>query len=55
VHHAQDLRAASANSASALWIAHGCDHAAAMDKFPAEYRTQVIGFLDTQIPVSVVR
>lgn len=55
VHHAQDLRAASANSASALWIAHGCDHAAAMDMYPAEYRTQVIAFLEMQIPVSVVR
>lgn len=55
VHHAQDLRAASANSASALWIAHGCDHAAAMDMYPAEYRAQVIAFLEMQIPVSVVR
>jgi pimeloyl-ACP methyl ester carboxylesterase len=55
VHHAQDLRAASANSASALWIAHGCDHAAAMDIYPAEYRTHVLTFLDTQIPASVVR
>lgn len=55
VHHAQDLRAASANSASALWIAHGCDHAAASDMYPAEYRTQVMAFLETQIPVSVVR
>ncbi|MEK6207813.1 MAG: alpha/beta fold hydrolase [Chloroflexota bacterium] len=55
VHHAQDLRAASANSASALWIAHGCDHAAAMDIYPAEYRTHVLAFLEAQIPVSVVR
>jgi uncharacterized protein len=55
VHHAQDLRAASANSASALWIAEGCDHAAAMDRYPAEYRTHVLAFLETQIPVSVVR
>jgi pimeloyl-ACP methyl ester carboxylesterase len=55
VHHAQDLRAASANSASALWIAHGCDHAAAMDIYPAEYRTHVLAFLDTQIPAPVVR
>jgi uncharacterized protein len=55
VHHAQDLRAASANSQSALWIAHGCDHAAAMDLHPAEYRMHVIAFLDTQIPASVAR
>jgi uncharacterized protein len=55
VHHAQDLRAASANSASALWIAPGCDHAAASDLHPVEYRTRVIAFLETQIPVSAVR
>jgi pimeloyl-ACP methyl ester carboxylesterase len=50
VHHAEDLRAASANAASALWIAHGCDHAAASDMYPAEYRTRVLGFLESQIP-----
>jgi hypothetical protein len=50
VHHAEDLRAASANAASELWIALGCDHAAAMDRYPAEYRTRVITFLDSQIP-----
>ena len=50
VHHAQDLRAASANAASALWIAHGCDHAAASDMYPAEYRTRVLAFLGSQIP-----
>ena len=50
VHHAEDLRAASANPASELWIARGCDHAAAMDRYPAEYRTRVITFLDSQIP-----
>jgi fermentation-respiration switch protein FrsA (DUF1100 family) len=51
VHHAQDLRAASANSASELWIAHGCEHAAASDMYPAEYRTRVLAFLGSQIPV----
>jgi len=50
VHHAEDLRAASANPASALWIAHGCDHAAASDMYPAEYRTRVLAFLGAQIP-----
>ena len=50
VHHAEDLRAASANPASALWIAHGCDHAAASDLYPAEYRTRVLAFLGSQIP-----
>ena len=52
VHHAQDLRAASANPASALWIAHDCNHAAADDRYPAEYRMRVITFIDSQIPPS---
>jgi pimeloyl-ACP methyl ester carboxylesterase len=51
VHHAQDLRAASANSASELWIAHGCEHAAASDMYPTEYRTRVLAFLGSQLPV----
>ena len=55
VHHAEDLRAASANPASALWIAHGCDHAAAMDVYPAEYQTHVLEFLAKQIPAGIVR
>jgi pimeloyl-ACP methyl ester carboxylesterase len=50
VHQAEDLRSASANPASALWIAHGCDHAAASDMYPAEYRTRVLAFLGAQIP-----
>jgi uncharacterized protein len=55
VHHAQDLRAASANSGSALWIANGCEHAAASDKYPAEYRMRVLAFVDLQIPVVAAR
>jgi uncharacterized protein len=55
VHHALDLRAASVNPASELWIAHGCDHAAAMDMYPTEYRTRVIEFLDSQIPAVLGR
>lgn len=55
VHHAQDLRAASANPASTLWIAHGCEHAAASDKYPAEYHMRVLAFVDSQIPVVAAR
>ncbi len=52
VHHARDLFAASADPASALWIAHDCNHAAADDIYPAEYRMRVITFIDSQIPPS---
>jgi hypothetical protein len=50
VHQAHDLRAASPNPASGLWIAHDCEHAAASDKYPAEYRARVLDFLDAEIP-----
>jgi pimeloyl-ACP methyl ester carboxylesterase len=50
VHHALDLRAASANPASELWIAHDCEHAAASDRYPTDYRTRVVAFLKLQIP-----
>lgn len=50
VHHAQDLHAASLNRASVLWVAHSCEHAAASDRYPAEYRRHVITFLTSQIP-----
>jgi hypothetical protein len=46
-------RLASSLAAVALLppqIAHGCEHAAASDHYPAEYRMRVITFLDAQIP-----
>lgn len=48
VHHGRDLRAASANPASDLWIAHGCLHARASDDHPSEYRERVLSFLHAQ-------
>ena len=50
VHHGRDLRAASADPASELWIASGCLHARASDDHPDEYRTRVLGFLAAQMP-----
>ena len=49
VHHARDLRTASADAASALWIAPGCLHARASDDHPDEYRTRVLAFLAAQM------
>jgi pimeloyl-ACP methyl ester carboxylesterase len=45
VHHARDLRAASANAGSELWIAAGCLHPRASDDHPQEYRRRVLAFL----------
>ena len=49
VHHGRDLRAASANPASELWIAPGCLHPRASDDHPDEYREHVLSFLRSQL------
>ncbi|MBI2325653.1 MAG: alpha/beta fold hydrolase [Chloroflexi bacterium] len=48
-HHARDLRAASANAGTRLWMATGCGHVGASARYPDEYRSQLIGFLDAQL------
>lgn len=49
VHHGRDLRAASANAASDLWIAPGCLHPRASDDHPDDYRARVLAFLSAQM------
>jgi pimeloyl-ACP methyl ester carboxylesterase len=51
VRQARDLRAASANPASELWITSGCVHASSFEHYTSEYRTRLVAFLDSQIPV----
>ncbi|HEV8536290.1 MAG TPA: alpha/beta hydrolase [Candidatus Limnocylindria bacterium] len=51
LHHARDLRAASANPASQLWVAAGCQHARAYNDHPSEWEARVRPFLESQIPV----
>ena len=48
-HHATELRAASANAASELWFATGCQHAWAYNDHPAEWENHVRAFLDREI------
>ena len=49
-HHAYELRAASANPASELWIASVCQHSWAFNTYPTAYEAHLIAFLDSQIP-----
>ena len=49
LHHAYDLKAASANPASQLWIESGCHHAQGYETHPAEYQAHVLAFLDAQL------
>jgi fermentation-respiration switch protein FrsA (DUF1100 family) len=49
LHHAYDLKAASANPATQLWIESGCHHAQGYETHPADYQAHVLAFLDAQL------
>jgi fermentation-respiration switch protein FrsA (DUF1100 family) len=49
VHHARDLRAASASTESQLWIVDGCGHVGAYEVDPATYVARVVGFVEAEI------
>lgn len=49
VRHAHDLRAASANARSELWIAPDCGHVDAISRYPEEWESRVIGFLEREL------
>ncbi len=48
-HHSVDLAAASANPGTRLWIAPGCGHVQALDRYPAEYAALLLGFLGSNV------
>ena len=49
VHHSQDLRAASANAGTELWLVPDCGHVQAYITRPAEWEQRVIAFLDREL------
>jgi uncharacterized protein len=49
-HHAYELRAASANPASDLWVATLCQHSWAFNTYPTAYEARLGTFLESQIP-----
>ena len=49
-HHAYELRAASANPASDLWMAAVCQHSWAFNTYPTAYEAHLDTFLESQIP-----
>ena len=49
-HHAYELRAASANPASDLWMAAVCQHSWAFNTYPTAYEARLSAFLESQIP-----
>jgi hypothetical protein len=48
-HHGQDLKAASANADTQLWMVAGCDHVRAFTTHPAEWQQHVFAFLDREL------
>jgi fermentation-respiration switch protein FrsA (DUF1100 family) len=49
VHHGYDLKDASANPRTELWIVPGCEHVKAFAMHPAEWTQHVLGFLDREL------
>ena len=45
-HHGRDLKAASTNPDTVLWMASGCDHVQAFTVHPVEWADHVFAFLD---------
>lgn len=48
-HHAADLKAASANSATELWMVANCGHVKAFVTHPQEWQDHVLAFLERQL------
>lgn len=48
-HHGRDLKAASADPDTELWLAPGCDHVRAFTTYPSEWERRVMAFLDREI------
>lgn len=48
-HHGVELKAASANPQTELWLVPGCEHVKAFDTYPAEWQRRVLAFLSREI------
>ncbi len=48
-HHGVDLRNASANARTELWLVPGCDHVKAFSTQTAEWQRRVLAFLDREL------
>ncbi len=48
-HHGTDLKNASANPDTVLWVARGCEHVRAFTTYPAEWQARVLQFLEREL------
>lgn len=49
VHHAYEMKAASADPQTELWVAKGCEHVKAHPTYPQEWDARVLAFLEGQL------
>jgi len=49
LHHGLDLKAASANPRTELWVVPGCEHVMAYATHPDEWAQHVLGFLGREL------
>lgn len=49
LHHGLEMKAASANPATELWLVKDCGHVRAFVTHPAEWEARVVAFLEAQI------
>jgi fermentation-respiration switch protein FrsA (DUF1100 family) len=49
LHQAYDLKAASANPGTQLWIPSGCQHAQGYERDPVAYQSHVLAFVEAQL------
>ena len=48
-HHGVELKAASANPGTELWLVPGCEHVKAFDTHTVEWEQHVLAFLGREI------
>lgn len=49
LHHGLEMKAASANTASELWVVRDCGHVRAFTRYPAEWEARVVAFLEREL------
>ena len=49
MHHGLEMKAASANPATELWLVEDCGHVKAFTRYPAEWLSHVVAFLEREI------
>lgn len=49
LHHGLEMKAASANPGTELWVAKDCGHVKAYSRYPAEWESRVLTFLEREL------